>query len=92
MIKDVMYVFIRTSLLYEVPGGNQVDGLPPAASNGGWEDCSPLGRRLCMANAVFFCHVLMIHLSELLHISKRTHLGWQGMILCDRHVCYYHEC
>ena len=29
------------SLIYEAPGGNMVDGLPPAASNGGREDCWP---------------------------------------------------
>ena len=29
------YVEIKVSLLYEVPGGNLVGGLPPAASNGG---------------------------------------------------------
>ena len=32
----IMHVFLSdTSLLYEVPGGNLVDGLPPAASNTG---------------------------------------------------------
>ena len=30
-----MFVFLSdASLLYEVPGGNLVDGLPPAASTG----------------------------------------------------------
>ena len=29
-----IYGFTPFSLLYEVPGGNQVDGLPPAASTG----------------------------------------------------------
>ena len=31
----IMNIFLRDmSLLYEVPGGNLVDGLPPAASTG----------------------------------------------------------
>ena len=66
--------------------------LSSESNNGGREDCSPLGSRLCVANVVFFCYVLRIHLSELIHVLTWTYLGWQGMILCDRHVYYYHEC
>ena len=39
-----------TSLLYEVPGGNQVDGLPPVASTrAGYRDAR-LGRNICGVN------------------------------------------
>ena len=47
-------------MLYEVPGGNLVDGLPPAASNATREKAGQERAKLFVATGVFFCHVLRI--------------------------------
>ena len=52
-----------------------VDGLPPAAHNGGREDCWPLKARLCVASGAFFCHVLRILLSEFDEAQNKPSLG-----------------
>ena len=45
-----MFRTLQESLLYEVPGGNQVDGLPPVASTrAGYRDVR-LGRNICGVN------------------------------------------
>ncbi len=42
---------------------------------------------------VLFCYVHRIHLSEFDEGLKEHSLAkCQGKILCDRHVCCYHEC
>ena len=52
-------------MLYEVPGGNLVDGLPPAASNATREEGRALGPNIYVAEQVFKRDVLAIHLSDL---------------------------
>ena len=56
--------FSRRSLLYEAPGGNLVDGLPPAASNAPGVEGVSLKANKCMARPVFKPDVLRILLSD----------------------------
>ena len=67
-------VFCAT-LLYESPGGNQVDGLPPAQSNARGERNWLLRLKLCMASRVFKCDVREILTSDLDKNANRASLG-----------------
>ena len=56
----------KKSLLYEVPGGNLVDGLPPAASNtGAVVVCQPMPIIHCPVDRAFVGLVLAIFLLDL---------------------------
>ena len=53
-LQHVLSIYkLLESLLYEVPGGNQVDGLPPAASNARLGKSRWLGTRHIYGNAGF---------------------------------------
>ena len=68
-----MFDFLGSSV--SLPGGDQVDGLPPAPSNGGREDCWHIKARLFMASDAFFCYVLRILMSEFDEGLKEPSLG-----------------
>ena len=77
------------------PGGNLVDGLPPAAHNGGWEDCWLLKAKLCVAREAFFCHARRIHMSEFdeglkepsLGIKERSYVIGMFVIIMSAEIC-----
>ena len=58
------------SLLYEVPGGNQVDGLPPAASNATRKNAGRSEANIFVAKPGFKFNIHEMYLSELNKDSK----------------------
>ena len=64
--------FASQSLLYEVPSGNQVDGLPLAASTGATMTCRPMQLIICPDFLVFVALVLLMFLVDF-HENFRNH-------------------
>ena len=62
--------FGEQSLLYEVTGGNLVDGLPPAAHHATGAEQAPLRPNIFMAWRCFNRNVLAIHSSDLNEIAR----------------------